>query len=219
MSKSKKCQAKNPETCPYHGALLRQDKALSKLEAGFDGDALEDYFQARKDIEAEANRKQTKAKERILAELNEVIEEEFLPMATIDHGYIDTRHLVRGTNQMVRYILVEYRKAYGDGYDFEIAKQKLSTVYHLSRQGGYRHGKVIGDKYMKGETFYPVFQEAIVMLQDTSITEKDVATFRAKAGLCKYGFGHIEYNKGDCDNRCKSNVGKQVTYDLPNPIY
>ena len=45
------CRAKNPSTCPYHGAVLRAETALKK------GDT-EGYFEARKEADEQKNHKE-----------------------------------------------------------------------------------------------------------------------------------------------------------------
>lgn len=45
------CRAKNPSTCPYHGAVLRAETALKK------GDT-EGYFTARKEADDQKNHKE-----------------------------------------------------------------------------------------------------------------------------------------------------------------
>lgn len=45
------CRAKNPSTCPYHGAVLRAETALKK------GDA-EGYLKARKEADDQRNHKE-----------------------------------------------------------------------------------------------------------------------------------------------------------------
>ena len=53
MSDNKKCQSKSPENCPYHGALLRQEKALQELSKSYSEQALEEYFLSRKQLESQ----------------------------------------------------------------------------------------------------------------------------------------------------------------------
>ena len=163
-----------------------------------------------------------KAQNKNLANVDEVINDELLPLTNFRENWVDTRHLVRRSNQVIRYLLKEYASAYGDSEEFELARKKLSTVYHMSQAGGYRHGggvNVAEKTYDKPDVFYPDFKEAITLLQNRDATEEDLKQFRAKIGLCKYGFEHIEYSEGQCDSDCPRNAEKYVTYDLPNPIW
>lgn len=163
----------------------------------------------------------TKAQAKNLANAEEVIDDEFLPITRSKATFIDTRSLVRSSNQVIRYLLKEYASAYGASGEFDLVKKKLSTVYHMSQAGGYHHGgeDATEKSYDKPEVFYPDFEEAILLLKNREATEHDLEQFRSKIGLCKYGFSHIEYIKGQCDARCNQEAEKHETYDLPNPIF
>ena len=163
-----------------------------------------------------------KAQSKNLANVDEVINDELMPLTRGKENFIDTRHLVRSSNQVIRYLLKEYASAYGASEEFDLASKKLSTVYHMSQAGGYHHAggdNVVEKMYEDPKVFYPDFEEAIMLLKNRSATETDLEQFRAKIGLCKYGFGHIQYSQGQCDSRCTSDAEKYVTYDLPKPVF
>lgn len=168
------------------------------------------------------NKELSKAQAKNLANIEEVIDKELLPPFKETAEYLDTRFLVRHTNQAVRYMLKEYSSAYGDSDEFELAKKKLSTVYHMSQAGGYHHVIDDGEKtllYDDPKVFYPDFKEAVALLKDRNTTEADLETFRAKIGLCKYGFSEIGHSRDYCENTCSKQVERYQPYDLPQPIW
>lgn len=53
MRDASECQAKDPRTCPYHGAVITMNEALARMQKKGPNDAdLDTYFDARKKVES-----------------------------------------------------------------------------------------------------------------------------------------------------------------------